>query len=65
MGAKWTRALALLLRKEKLGLLEGWVLEDLEEWLRHSVTQCEENTYNQSTKCNKHVLNESIEQKKK
>jgi hypothetical protein len=38
MGAKWSRALALLLRKEKLGLLEGLVLEGLEEWLWHSVT---------------------------
>jgi hypothetical protein len=36
--AKWSRALALLLRKEKLGLLEGLVLEVLEEWLRHNVT---------------------------
>jgi hypothetical protein len=38
MGAKWSRALALLLRKEKLGLLEGLVLEVLEERLHHSVT---------------------------
>jgi hypothetical protein len=38
MGAKWSRALALLLRKEKLGLREGLVLEVLEEWLRYSVT---------------------------
>jgi hypothetical protein len=38
MGKKWSRALALLLRKEKLGLLEGFVLEVLEERLRHSVT---------------------------
>jgi hypothetical protein len=30
-GAKWSRALALLLRKEKLGLLEGLVLKVLEE----------------------------------
>jgi hypothetical protein len=37
MGAKRSRALALLLRKEKLGLLEGLVLEVLEEQLRHSV----------------------------
>jgi hypothetical protein len=53
--------LALLLRKEKLGLLEGLVLEVLEEWLQHSVTQCEANTSSQSTKCNKHVLNKCIE----
>jgi hypothetical protein len=38
MGAKWSRALALLFRKEKLGLLEGLVLEVLEERLWHSVT---------------------------
>jgi hypothetical protein len=38
MGTKWSRALALLLRKEKLGLFEGLVLEVLEERLRHSVT---------------------------
>jgi hypothetical protein len=37
-GAKWSRALALLLHKEKLGLLEGLVLEVLEERLWHSVT---------------------------
>jgi hypothetical protein len=36
--AKWSRALALLLRKEKLGLLEGLVLEVLKERLRHNVT---------------------------
>jgi hypothetical protein len=29
MGAKWSRALALLLCKEKLGLLEGLALEVL------------------------------------
>jgi hypothetical protein len=60
-GAKGSRALALLLRKENLGLLKGFVLEVLEEWLRHSVTSREENTSNQSTKCNKHVLNECME----
>jgi hypothetical protein len=38
MGTNWSRALALLLRKEKLGLLKGLVLEVLEEWLQHSVT---------------------------
>jgi hypothetical protein len=37
MGAKWSRALALLLRKEERGLLEGLVLEVLEERLRYSV----------------------------
>jgi hypothetical protein len=38
MGAKWTRALALLHCKEERGLLEGLVLEVLEERLRYSVT---------------------------
>jgi hypothetical protein len=38
MGTKWSRAVALLLYKEKLGLLEGLVLEVLEERIRHSVT---------------------------
>jgi hypothetical protein len=38
MGAKWSRTLALLLRKEELGLLKGLVLEILEERLRYSVT---------------------------
>jgi hypothetical protein len=38
MDAKWSRALALLLRKEKLGVLEGLVLEVLKERPRHSVT---------------------------
>jgi hypothetical protein len=37
-GAKWSRALALLLHKEKLGLLEGLVPEVLEEQLWHSAT---------------------------
>jgi hypothetical protein len=38
MGTKWSRALALLLYKEKLGLLEGLVLEVLEERLWYSIT---------------------------
>jgi hypothetical protein len=38
MDTKWSRALALLLRKEKLGLLKGLVLEVLKERIRHSVT---------------------------
>jgi hypothetical protein len=38
MGAKWSRAPALLLCKEERGLLEGLVLEVLEERLRYSVT---------------------------
>jgi hypothetical protein len=38
MGAKWSRALALLLHKEKLELLEGLVLKVLKERLRRSVT---------------------------
>jgi hypothetical protein len=38
MSAKWSRALALLLCKEERGLLEGLVLEVLEERLWYSVT---------------------------
>jgi hypothetical protein len=38
MGAKWSRALALLLCKEERGLLEGLDLEVLEERLWYSVT---------------------------
>jgi hypothetical protein len=38
MGAKWSRALALLLYKEERGLLKGLVLEVLEERLRYSIT---------------------------
>jgi hypothetical protein len=38
MGTKWSTALALLLRKEERGLLEGLVLEVLRERLRYSVT---------------------------
>jgi hypothetical protein len=37
-GAKWSRALSLLLYEEERGLLEGLVLEVLEERLRYSVT---------------------------
>jgi hypothetical protein len=38
MGTKWSRALALLLHKEELGLLVGLVLKVLEERLWYSVT---------------------------
>jgi hypothetical protein len=38
MGAKWSRALALLLCKEERGLLKGLVLEVLEERLRNNIT---------------------------
>jgi hypothetical protein len=65
MGAKWSRALALLLCKEERGILEGLVLEVLEERLRHNVTYREVNTTNQSIKCNNHVLYECIERKRK
>jgi hypothetical protein len=59
------KALALLLCKEERGFLEGLVLEVLEERLRHNVTYHEENTSNQLIKCNKHVLYECIEKKRK
>jgi hypothetical protein len=65
MSAKWSRAHALLLCKEERGLLEGLVLEVLEERLRHNVTYREVNTNNQSIKCNKHVLYECIQRKRK
>jgi hypothetical protein len=38
IGTKCSRALALLLQKEKLGLLESLVLEVLEEQLWHNIT---------------------------
>ena len=65
MGAKWSRALALQLRKEERGLLKGLDLEVLEERLRHNVTYREVNTSNESIKCKKHVLYECIERKRK
>jgi DNA-binding protein len=65
MAAKWSRALALLLRKEGRGILKSLVLEVLEERLRHNVTYREVNTSSQSIKCNKHVLYECIERKRK
>jgi hypothetical protein len=65
MGAKWSRALALLLRKEERGIFKSLVLEVLEERLRHNVTYREVNTSNQLIKCNKHVLYEYIERKRK
>ncbi len=48
MGAKWSRALALLLFKEERGILKSLVLEVLEERLRHNVTYREVTTSNQS-----------------
>jgi hypothetical protein len=47
MGAKWSRALALLLFKEERGILKSLVLEVLEERLQHNVTYCEVTTSNQ------------------
>jgi hypothetical protein len=38
MSTKWSRALALLLRKKELGLLEGLVLEVFEKWFWYNVT---------------------------
>jgi hypothetical protein len=64
-GTKWSRALAFVLCKEEWELLEGLVLEVLEERLRHNVTYREINTSNQSIKCNKHVLYECMERKRK
>jgi hypothetical protein len=65
MGAKWSRALALLLRKEDRGILKSLVLEVLEKRLWHNVTYREVTTSNKSIKCNKHVLYECIKRKRK
>jgi hypothetical protein len=48
MGTEWSRALALLLRKEGRGILKSLVLEVLEERLRHNVSYHEVTTSNQS-----------------
>jgi hypothetical protein len=48
MVAKWSRALALLHRKEGWGILKSLVLEVLEERLWHNVTYREVTTSNQS-----------------
>jgi hypothetical protein len=38
MGAKWSRALALLIDEEQLRLLKRLILKVLDEWLWHNVT---------------------------
>jgi hypothetical protein len=48
MVAKWSRALALLLRKEGRRILKSLILEVFEERLWHNVSYREVNTYNQS-----------------
>jgi hypothetical protein len=55
----------LFIREEQLGLLENLVLKVLEQRFQYNVTYREVNTCNQSIKCNKHVLYESIEIKRK
>jgi hypothetical protein len=41
MGAKWSRALALLLHQEELGLLEGLVLKVLDQKCnKHELNEC-------------------------
>jgi DNA-binding protein len=65
MVAKWSRALALLLRKEGRGIVKSLVLEVLEERLRHNVSYREVTISNQSIKCNKYVLYECIKRKRK
>jgi hypothetical protein len=55
----------LLIHEEQLGLLESLVLNVLKQWFRHNVTYREANTCNQSIKCNKHVLYECTERKRK
>jgi hypothetical protein len=51
MGAKCSRGLALLIRNEKLGLLESLVLEVLKNWFWYNVTYHEANTSNHSINC--------------
>jgi hypothetical protein len=53
----------LLIREEKLGLLESLVLKVLKNWFWHNVTYREANTRNQSISCNKHVLYESTKER--
>jgi hypothetical protein len=66
MGAKWSKALALLLHKEGRGILKSLVLGVLEERLWHNVTYREVTTSNQSiNKCNKIEKYECIERKRK
>jgi hypothetical protein len=48
MVVKWSRALALLLRKEGWGILKSLVMEVLEEQIRQNVTYREVTTSNQS-----------------
>jgi hypothetical protein len=38
MGAKMVKGTCLAAPQRKIGLLEGLVLEVLEEWLQHSIT---------------------------
>jgi hypothetical protein len=54
----------LLIREKQLGLLEGLVLNILDQRFRHNVSYREVNTYNQSIKSNKHVLYDCIERKR-
>jgi hypothetical protein len=53
----------LLIRDEKLGLLESLVMKVLEKWPLHNISYHEANTSNQSIKCNKHVLYECRKKK--
>jgi hypothetical protein len=55
----------MLIREEQLGLLENLVLKVLEQQFRHNVTYREVNTCNESIKCNKHMLYECAERKRK
>jgi hypothetical protein len=60
---KCSRWLALLIRKEKLGLLESLVLKVLKNWFWHNVTYYEANTSNYSITCNKHLLCECTKER--
>jgi hypothetical protein len=53
----------LLIREEKLGLLESLVLKVLKKWFWYNVSYREANTSNQSTICNKHVFYECTKER--
>jgi hypothetical protein len=53
----------LLIREEKLGLLESLILKVLKNWFWHNVTYREANTSNQSITCNKYVLYERAKER--
>jgi hypothetical protein len=53
----------LLIREEKLGLLESLALKVLKNLFWHNITYRKANTSNQSIKCNKHMLYECTKER--